>query len=293
METWFWILGWILSILTVAGNGFTVHLVGSQRRLRTKTNALIVSLAVADFCVGAFVVPSLFFCDFRGGCNWPRPYASWVDFIRWLFACASIMNLCSLVLDRYVAIVKPLKYVNFMTTRRITKLIFFSWVIPFCLAIFSVFMSLYSTISLSRIVLSVCYVLLEIFFSCMLIFCFISMATVVYKQTRSSAFLTKQLRFNHRGLTFNTHDKSAVAMLAVVVVFALACFATYLRCSLQLLGNHRHPHLSCKSDFEFRIPMLVLNSAINPLAYAFFKRDIKKALKGKKCFLIGLVDLNS
>ena len=46
METWFWILGWILSILTIAGNGFTVLLVGSRRRLRTKTNALIVSLTV-------------------------------------------------------------------------------------------------------------------------------------------------------------------------------------------------------------------------------------------------------
>ena len=291
METWFWILGWILSILTVAGNGFTVLLVGDQRRLRTKPTHS--SLSVADFCVGAFVVPLLFFCDIRGGCNWPRPYATWVDFIRWLFAYASIMNLCSLVLDRYMAVVKPLKYVNFMTTRRITKLIFFSWVIPFFLAIFSVFMSLYSTFSLCRIVLSVCCALLEISFSCMLIFCFISMATVVYKQTRSSAILAKQLRFNHQGLTFNTHDKSAVVMLAVVVVFALACFATYLRCSLQLLGNHTNLHLSCKSDFKFRIPMLALNSAINPLAYAFFKRDIKRALKGKKRFLMRLVDLNS
>ena len=103
METWFWILGWILSILTIAGNGFTVLLVGIQRRLRTKTNALIVSLAVADFCVGVFAVPSLFFCEIRGGCNWPQPYASWVEFTRWLFACASIMNLCSLVLDRYTS----------------------------------------------------------------------------------------------------------------------------------------------------------------------------------------------
>ena len=127
METWFWILGWILSILTIAGNGFTVLLVGGQRRLRTKTNALIVSLAVADFCVGAFVVPSLFFCDIRGGCNWPRPYGTWVVFIRWFFAYASIMNLCSLVLDRYMAVVRPLKYVNFMTTRRITKLIFLGY----------------------------------------------------------------------------------------------------------------------------------------------------------------------
>ena len=67
MESWFWILGWILSILTIAGNGFTLLLVISQRWPRIKTNALIVSLAVADFCAGAFVVPSLFFC--RGGSN--------------------------------------------------------------------------------------------------------------------------------------------------------------------------------------------------------------------------------
>ena len=112
MGTWFCILGWILSILTIAGNGFTVLLVGIRRRLRTKINALIVSLALADFCVGAFAVPSLFFCEIRGGCSWPQRYASWVDFIRWLFLCASIMNLCSLVLMNPIAIDEPLNMVK-------------------------------------------------------------------------------------------------------------------------------------------------------------------------------------
>ena len=283
MGTSFWILGWILSILTMAGNGFTVLLVGSRRRLRTKTNAFIFSLAVADFCVGAFVVPSLFVCHIRGGCDWPQTYAPWVEFIRWLFQYASIMNLCSLVLDRYMAIVKPLKYVTFMTARRVTQLTFISWVIPLGLAIWSLFMTLYLTFSICSMFLAVQFAILEIFFICMLSFCFISMLTVVYKQTRSSAILAKQLRFNHRGLIFNAYDKSAVVMLAVVVGFALACFATYLRCSflqIKVLGNHTTQlHLSCKSDFAYKIPMIVLNSAINPLAYAFFKRDIKRALK--------------
>ena len=62
METWFWILGWSLSILTMAGNGFVIFIVCRKQRLRTKTNALIVSLAVADFLVGMIAVPSLFFC---------------------------------------------------------------------------------------------------------------------------------------------------------------------------------------------------------------------------------------
>ena len=71
-------------------------------------------------------------------------------------------------------------------------------------------------------------------------------------------------------------------MLTVVVALTLASFATFLRCDfLQLLGKHKTQDFLCKSDFKFRIPILVLNSAINPLAYAFFKRDIKRALKGK------------
>ena len=149
----------------MAGNGLTVLLVGGRRRLRTKTNALIVSLAVADFCDGAFVVPSLFFCHIRGGSNWPQPYASWVDFIRWLFAYASTMNLCSLALDRYVAVVKPLKYVNFMTARRVTQLTFFSWLTALGFVILSVIMVLNLTFSSYIMVLGVCFTVLEIFFS--------------------------------------------------------------------------------------------------------------------------------
>ncbi|XP_073228488.1 uncharacterized protein [Porites lutea] len=79
METWFWILGWVLSFLTILGNGFTIFLVCSRRNLRTKTNAFIVSLAVADFCVGLSVIPSLFACDITNTCDWPEHYRSWTS----------------------------------------------------------------------------------------------------------------------------------------------------------------------------------------------------------------------
>ena len=62
METWFWVLGWFLSILTMVVNGFVIFLVCSKRQLRTKTNTFIVSLAVADFGVGMTAIPSRFFC---------------------------------------------------------------------------------------------------------------------------------------------------------------------------------------------------------------------------------------
>ena len=74
MDTWFWILGWFLSILVVAGNGFIIFLVCSKRQLRTKTNASVVSLAVADFCVGLSVIPLKHFCG--SSCKW-RTLATW------------------------------------------------------------------------------------------------------------------------------------------------------------------------------------------------------------------------
>ena len=35
---------------------------------------------------------------------------------------------------------------------------------------------------------------------------------------------------------------------------------------------------SC-NDVKYKVPVLILSSAINPLAYAFFKRDVKKEFR--------------
>ena len=82
MQLWFWILGWLLSILAMTGNGFIIFLVCSKRQLRTKTNAFIVSLAVADFCAGLSAFPPLFLCDAITGCDPKAFLASGVDYLR-------------------------------------------------------------------------------------------------------------------------------------------------------------------------------------------------------------------
>ena len=267
METWFTILGWTLSIVAAGGNGSIIFLVYSKRRLRTKTNAFIISLAVADLGVGASVFPSQFFSVFYGD-NWSSRLL--IYRIRWLFGYASATSLCCLVLDRYVAIVKPLKYLNFMSRGRVIKMIFVSWAIPVGFVITSLLYFLPAPVR--KNVATIFVMFWEIFSCCFLIFCFSSMILVVYKHDRSSAILAKQLRFNHRGLTVSSQDRSAVTMMAIVIVVFLVCYGMYLRCSLVLLLD-----LDC-SDEVYKIPMLVLNSAINPWVYALFKRDIKKEM---------------
>ena len=273
METWFTILGWTLSIVAAAGNGCITFLVCSKRRLLTKTNAFIISLSVADLGVGASVFPSeVFYEVVKTSDNSRSSLRCNINRIRWLFGYASATSLCCLVLDRYVAIVKPLNYLNFMSQGRVIKMIFVSWAIPVGFVITSFSLPTPVMPNFVNIFAMFC----EIFSCCFLIFCFSSMILVVYKHVRSSATLAKQLRFNHRGLTVSSQDRSAVTMMMIVIVVFLVCYGIYLRCSLVSLLYH-----SRCNDTVYKIPMLVLNSAINPWVYAFFKRDIKKEMTKK------------
>ena len=280
METWFWILGWFLSILTITGNGFIIFLVCNKRQLRTKPNAFIVSLAVADFCVGISVVPLLFLYEMTSDRSYSQGLHIWVLFIRWLFQDASVVNLCSLALDRYIAVAKPYKYVTFMTHNRVAQMIFFSWTITFIL----IFLEASLWLSLkSLVILKVFIWLVIIFFEflpcCMMMLCLISMLRVVYRQHRTSIILAGQLRFNHRVL-YKPHEKSAVVTMIIVVAFFLVCYGLYLDCSFVLVLNDE----KCTGNI-YRVPLLILNSAANPVAYGFFKRDIKTEFKKLICIL--------
>ena len=61
------------------------------------------------------------------------------------FVCASVTNLFSLVLERYIAVVKPLKSLTFMKRHRVIQMVFTSWGIPFLFTLSS---------ALSRLILS-------------------------------------------------------------------------------------------------------------------------------------------
>ena len=277
METWFWILGWFLSILTITGNGFITFLVCSKRKLRTKTNVFIVSLAVADFGVGMTAVPSLFFCNMATQCKLEDFF---MFTIRNVFAYASVMNLCSLVLDRYMAVVKPLKYLTFMKRRRVIQMVSLSWAIPIIVnAVCAPPRSFFKSQFIYRIILWLPPMVFEWLPSVMLIFCFVSMLHVVCKHNRAARSLAKQLRFNHQ-VFLKTQEKSAVIMMGIVISLFLLCYGIYLRCSLVFIFNDGFKPCN---DLEYKIPILVLNSAVNPLAYSFFKQDIKEEVKRRIC----------
>ena len=69
------------------------------------------------------------------------------------------------------------------------------------------------------------------------------------------------------------YKASAVKWVALITCVFLSCYKIYMRYSLLFLIDQ-----SC-NDFHYKIPLQVINSGINPIAYAFFKRDIQQECK--------------
>ena len=127
---WFQILGWLLTVIIIIGNGLVIYLITTRRKLRTKTNWFVLSLAVADFGVGTTYFPRLSVCWITD-----KTCVNYVIIILhsigYFVMSASVMNLCALTLDHYFAIVKPMMYITFMTTKRIVLLISAAWGVAF------------------------------------------------------------------------------------------------------------------------------------------------------------------
>ena len=170
-----------------------------------------------------------------------------------------------------------------MKRRRVIQMVSSSWAISFAVVTVQIMYQLFFKENSILSNFSVCLIIItEFFSSLMLIFCFVSMFRVVVKHNRAARSLAKQLRFNHR-VFFKTHEKSAVIMMGIVISLFLVCYGIYIRCTVILL--YHHGKNVCK-DVVYKIPVLVLNSAINPLAYSFFKRDINEEFKRRLCFAV-------
>ncbi|XP_032211043.1 5-hydroxytryptamine receptor 2B isoform X1 [Mustela erminea] len=107
---WAALLILLVIIPTIGGNILVILAVSLEKKLQYATNYFLMSLAVADLLVGLFVMPiALLTIMFEA--MWPLPLVlcpAWL-FLDVLFSTASIMHLCAISVDRYIAIKKPIQ----------------------------------------------------------------------------------------------------------------------------------------------------------------------------------------
>lgn len=143
----------LLAVFTVIGNCLIVIAICRFKELRTVTNYMILSLAIADLLIGLVVMP----LNISNEVLLYWPYGQnmcdlWHSFDV-LASTASILNLCIIALDRYWAITDPIAYPRLMSKRRGVLCISVVWI---CSAIIS-FPSILWWRSVDTVVSNRCY----------------------------------------------------------------------------------------------------------------------------------------
>ncbi|XP_059534780.1 5-hydroxytryptamine receptor 2C [Myotis daubentonii] len=120
----------IIIILTIGGNILVIMAVRFEKKLHNATNYFLMSLAIADMLVGLLVMPtSLLAILYDYVWPLPRPLCPvWIS-LDVLFSTASIMHLCAISLDRYVAIRNPIEHSRFNSRTKAIMKIAIVWAI--------------------------------------------------------------------------------------------------------------------------------------------------------------------
>ena len=278
---WFPALSWFFTALGIVGNSFVILLITSKKQLfHQTTNWFLLSLSFADLGVSLSIIPGEFFC-------FP---SKWCHFVllasfQWAFLYASVVNLCMLTLDRYVAIVKPFIYVLMMSKSRVVAFICAAWIVPltFC---FIPFAFIYSEQHLTTMRNYTYFMVFAL--ECLPVFILIlvtgHMIFIARKHAREVAFVAAQLRYNQptveggnaTPLQQENRRRSSVLFIAAIVFFFVFCYSVTIALSfcsiIELCAVPRALALVKKL-------LLVANSAFNPFAYGFLKHDVKREVK--------------
>lgn len=131
-QIWIEALAWgLIELLIFIGNFATLKIIYSNPNLRTLPNYLIASLAFSDLGLGFFAgLPCL---GVLITSRWPYSEGTcqFHGIASLTLACASVLNLTLMAVNRYFSIVKQTKYRIYFTPKRTVCYIAIVWILSF------------------------------------------------------------------------------------------------------------------------------------------------------------------
>ena len=270
----------IVSVLGTFGNILVCVAVFRNPRLRRSSNYLLVSLAIADLIVTIacepLVVAILSKITFFNDCatNLEHPY----KILSRLSCSASVVHMAAISVDRFLAVVFPLRHEMIMDKYGLKIMLVVSWGFPISVPILSVVLPpsfpkallAAATFGLSYVIVIMSYLLIVAF---------------LYKIKKKR----NQLRARPLSVDVNSRVEVRVACtLAIVIGVFTACWFPLI---ITLFATGK-PLINPNGPVHMWIRTLALsNSAMNFLIYTARIRDFREAyarICRKMCCLAGM-----
>ncbi|KAM9496184.1 trace amine-associated receptor 1-like [Clarias gariepinus] len=275
-------------ILTVSGNMLvTFVLLFSQNPLLAATNHLILSLSVAGFLIGGFVMPHSMVRSIETCWYFGQTFCEIHTTVDVVLCNASMWHLTFISVDRYIAIFYPLHYRNLMTKTTGVAMISSSWglglVFGFAIVISDPEVKIRD--EYYKFCVGGCFSLhaREIGVEYSIIFYFIPVCIIITAYGRIFFLAQRHSKVTH---TYNKGPTISASLsakglkttktLAIVVGTFLFCWTPFFLCNIidPIIGHSINTLL-----YESLMWVAYLNAMFSPLIYAFFYSWFRKTAK--------------
>lgn len=277
---WFWIASIAVSVITILGNSMVTLVIALTQRLRTRQNAFILSLAIADLAIGLFLTPTMFVCGAWISCDRTLQ----IVFYNFLLL-SSTGNLVIMTFDRYLAVLHPFKYQRIMTNRTTGLLMLAAWCVPLVFS-FVRLTWLYSQPANLFYIEHIYITFIDIVFGIVpcfgLLLTYCRIYIVVRKHRVQDNHQVNNIRYNNNNMAVypqftvtQSRSVKSVEFLGGVILVFVFCYC--LNISVSFCTNLR----ICKVGVyvsEISVLLVLINSAMNFLVYAVLKRDFHQEL---------------
>ena len=291
------ILGLII-FAAIVGNTLILASLYRFTCLHTKTNAFVLNLAIADLFLAVLAMPFTFITSIKYDWIFGKAMCQILGVLNSIFCEASIMTLTFVSLERFVAIVYPLKYEILVTPKRVKFVIGYIWLQAVLCAFSTFFFSEFTFLKFESICTvdwgrNVAYTLVFAivflyvpFLVTAVLYCVI-LQTAIKQRRRIDLIKVGEITTECRsqgpgknsevtGVKKTTKEHKATVMIAIVVGTFCICWFPHSVGVFCILD----PNCNFNDSFYVATTWLaMLNSAMNSIIYGLMNRSFRRAFK--------------
>ncbi|XP_041447572.1 melanopsin-B isoform X2 [Drosophila obscura] len=305
----------LVAIVSIIGNVLVIIVFRRERKLRRRTNYYIVSLAMADFLVGSLGVPFAILASI----GLPHNLHACLFTVSLLVVLCTISIFClvAVSVDRYWAILYPMAYSRNVRTRTAIFIISMCWVagtivgfLPLfgwhadvahnqeCLFVevmdydYLVFLYFATIITPALLMLAFYTHIYRVIIKQVRQIVTMNPASDLSRRSSTAPMQVMPGRGGHAGTMLRVlgaarkRDVKATQNLSIIVLFFMICWIPLytINCIKAFCPDcYVHPKLTL-----FCIILSHLNSAVNPVLYAYHLKDFRAALKNLLLKMMGV-----
>lgn len=273
----------VMGLVSAVLNIIVCGIVALNSRLVTVTNAFVVSLSVSDLLVAAVFVPIYIEEEYTMS---KVPISGYIIALLLL---ASIFNLCAVTYERYIALTKPFGYRAIMSKQKTAGIIFASWFFPLVICLLPMAWDANPSSKYHKAYL-ITLVIVFILFPCIgMVWVYARLLKIVRNFIQRNRRRTSY--GNKTGERAGTEEKAA-RVFAIILGMFLLCWLPFMyinACQAFQLYHLITNGLAYTSFFT-----LLLNTILDPLIFAFLKRDFKECIfKSRKRWMRSMTSRQS